>query len=204
MPATSVTQAIITVGDLRFTARFEDTLAPRTCQAFRGVLPFSNRLIQTRWSGEAAWVPLGELELGIGAENATSHPARGDVLFYPAGASETELLIAYGSCCFSSKVGQLAGDLGALERVVKVGLARLDVAKPAAPRAGVSENHERRRAALPALTDVRTVGFLADGVKAGLVEFALDRPVALATRRRHLEPLGLAVAEGPDLAELFA
>lgn len=126
MPATSVTQAIITVGDLRFTARFEDTLAPRTCQAFRGVLPFSNRLIQTRWSGEAAWVPLGELELGIGAENATSHPARGDVLFYPAGASETELLIAYGSCCFSSKVGQLAGNhfltlIGGLELLPELG-----------------------------------------------------------------------------------
>jgi len=26
------------------------------------------------------------------------------------GASETELLFPYGSCCFSSKVGQLAGN----------------------------------------------------------------------------------------------
>jgi hypothetical protein len=34
----------------------------------------------------------------------------GDVLFYPGGISETEILIAYGSCCFSSKVGQLAGN----------------------------------------------------------------------------------------------
>jgi hypothetical protein len=100
----------IRVANLEFAARFEAEAAPRTCAAFRALLPFSHRLIQTRWSGEAAWVPLGELELRIGAENATSHPSRGDVLLYPRGASETELIIAYGSCCFSSKVGQLAGN----------------------------------------------------------------------------------------------
>jgi uncharacterized protein DUF3830 len=105
-----VSDLVITVGNLRLTARFEEQLAPRTCSAFRTLLPFSNQLIQTRWSGEAAWVPLGELDLRIGAENATSHPSRGDILFYPAAASETELLLAYGSCCFSSKVGQLAGN----------------------------------------------------------------------------------------------
>ena len=101
---------IITVGALEFTARFEDTAAPRTCAAFRTLLPFRNQLIQTRWSGEAAWVPMGALDLGMPAENATSHPSRGDILFYPVGASETELLFPYGSCCFSSKVGQLAGN----------------------------------------------------------------------------------------------
>jgi hypothetical protein len=105
-----VTDVIIRVGDLRFLARFEERAAPRTCAAFRAVLPFRNRLIQTRWSGEAAWVPLGDLDLGLEPENATSHPSRGDVLLYPQGASETELLLAYGSTCFSSKVGQLAGN----------------------------------------------------------------------------------------------
>jgi hypothetical protein len=105
-----MSEVIIQVGDLRFTARFEERAAPVTCSAFRGLLPFSNRLIQTRWSGEAAWVPLGSLDLGVFAENATSHPSRGDILFYSLGASETELLFPYGSCCFSSKVGQLAGN----------------------------------------------------------------------------------------------
>lgn len=105
-----MSQVIITVGALRFTARFEEAAAPRTCAAFRAILPFENRLIQTRWSGEAAWVPMGEFDLGVVAENATSHPSRGDILFYPVGASETELLFAYGSCSFASKVGQLAGN----------------------------------------------------------------------------------------------
>jgi len=105
-----MSDVVITVADLRFTARYEAVLAPVTCRVFRGVLPFDNKLIQTRWSGEAAWVPLGDLDLRIPVENATSHPSRGDILFYPQGASETELLFPYGSCRFSSKVGQLAGN----------------------------------------------------------------------------------------------
>jgi hypothetical protein len=106
-PMASVT---IRVAHLCFTARFEEAAAPRTCSAFRALMPFSKQLIQTRWSGEAAWVPMGELDLGLPQENATSHPSRGDILLYPRGASETELLFAYGSCSFSSKVGQLAGN----------------------------------------------------------------------------------------------
>jgi hypothetical protein len=100
----------ITVGELRFTARFEDDAAPRTCAAFRTLLPFEKQLLQARWSGEAAWVPLGDLRLNLLAENATSHPSRGDILFYPGGASETELLFPYGSTAFASKVGPLAGN----------------------------------------------------------------------------------------------
>ena len=99
----------IVVGALKFNARFEQAAAPHTCAAFRSLLPFRNQLIQTRWSGEAAWVPMGSLDLGVPVENATSYPSRGDILFYPLGASETELLFPYGSCRFASKVGQLAG-----------------------------------------------------------------------------------------------
>ena len=37
-------------------------------------------------------------------------PSAGDVLFYPGGYSETELLIAYGACSFASRMGPLAGN----------------------------------------------------------------------------------------------
>jgi hypothetical protein len=103
-------EVIITAGTWRFEARFETGAAPHTCAAFRKLMPFSSRLVHVRWSGEAVWVPLGDLALGIGPENATSYPAPGHVIVYPGGVSETEMLIAYGACCFASKAGQLAGN----------------------------------------------------------------------------------------------
>ena len=100
----------ITVGAHTFTARLEAEAAPRTCAAFVKLLPLRNKLIQARWSGESAWVPLGDLEVGIGFENATSYPAPGQILLYPGGFSETEILFPYGATCFASKLGQLAGN----------------------------------------------------------------------------------------------
>jgi hypothetical protein len=100
----------ISVADLAFIARFEVEKAPLTCAAFRTFLPFRNRIVHSRWSGEAVWVPLGDLEFGVGFENHTSHPSRGDILLYPGGHSETELLFAYGSSSFASKMGVLAGN----------------------------------------------------------------------------------------------
>ena len=96
--------------DLQFGARFERLRAPRSCAVFEAVLPFSSKLVQARWSGESAWIPLGDLQFGVGFENATSHPAPGHVLLYPGGFSETEILFPYGSTMFSSKLGQLAGN----------------------------------------------------------------------------------------------
>ncbi len=100
----------ITAGGLNFTARLEREIAPRTCAAFTGLLPFRNKVIQARWSGESAWIPLGDFDVGIGFENATSYPAPGEILLYPGGFSETEILFPYGSTCFASKLGQLAGN----------------------------------------------------------------------------------------------
>ena len=100
----------LTVGDLVFVARLELEKAPETCRAFRALLPFANQTIHSRWSGEAVWVPLGDFAFGVGFENHTSHPSRGDILLYPGGHSETELLFAYGSSSFASKMGSLAGN----------------------------------------------------------------------------------------------
>ena len=100
----------IAAGPFTFRARFEDDAAPRTCARFRSLLPYEERIIHVRWSGEACWIPLGELDLGLGYENHTSFPAPGQMLLYPGGISETEILLAYGSVCFASKVGQLAGN----------------------------------------------------------------------------------------------
>jgi hypothetical protein len=100
----------IVVGPFTFTARLEQELAPRTCAAFCTLLPYRQKLIHARWSGEACWVPLGKLDLGVGLENAISHPSPGDVLFYPGGSSETEILFAYGRASFAAETGQLAGN----------------------------------------------------------------------------------------------
>jgi hypothetical protein len=100
----------ITSRDLRFAARLEEDASPRTVAAFRRLLPLDSRIIHCRWSGESNWIPFGELEVGIGPENATSYPSPGELLLYPGGVSETELLFPYGHCCFASKAGQLAGN----------------------------------------------------------------------------------------------
>jgi uncharacterized protein DUF3830 len=101
----------IIVGDFEFAARLEEEKAPDTVAALRGLLPLESKLLQARWSGEAAWVPLGwELELGIGPENATSYPGAGQLLLYPGGLSEVEILFPYGATSFASKMGQLAGN----------------------------------------------------------------------------------------------
>ena len=100
----------IIVGPFSFRARMETEQAPETCRKFAELLPLKNRVIHSRWSGEAVWIPLGEFDLGVDFENHTSHPSRGDILFYPGGYSEAEILFVYGSSCFASKMGQLAGN----------------------------------------------------------------------------------------------
>ena len=100
----------IQAGPYQFVGRLEEAAAPKTCARFLALLPFSNKVIHSRWSGEAVWIPLGDLDLDLYLENATSHPSRGDILLYPGKFSETEFLFAYGSACFASKLGQLAGN----------------------------------------------------------------------------------------------
>ena len=100
----------VTIADFVFQARFETEKAPKTCAAFAERLPFEGKIVHVRWSGEAVWIPLGDLDLGVGYENHTSFPAPGQILLYPGGISETEILLAYGGVHFASKMGQLAGN----------------------------------------------------------------------------------------------
>jgi hypothetical protein len=100
----------ITAGPFTFAAAFEEGGAPATCAKFRSLLPYRQRIIHVRWSGEACWIPLGSLDLGLGYENHTSYPAPGQIILYPGGISETEILLAYGAVSFASKVGALAGN----------------------------------------------------------------------------------------------
>ncbi len=116
----------IVAGPFTFKAKFEDEDAPKTCARFRSLLPYKERIIHVRWSGEGCWIPLGDLDLGLGYENHTSYPAPGQFLLYPGGISETEILLAYGGVQFASKMGQLAGNhfltiVEGLENLVPLG-----------------------------------------------------------------------------------
>jgi hypothetical protein len=99
----------IAAGGFEFVARFVDD-APKTAAAFRRLLPLESRIIHVRWSGEGCWIPMGDRDVGIGPENATRYPSPGELIFYPGGVSETELLLAYGYVAFASKAGALAGN----------------------------------------------------------------------------------------------
>jgi hypothetical protein len=75
------------------------------------MLPYDSKLIQARWSGQAAWIPMGDFDVGdLGPEDPTSYPEPGELLLYPGGVSEVEILFPYGDTRFASKAGQLAGN----------------------------------------------------------------------------------------------
>ena len=79
----------ITAGPFSFKGELETERAPKTVAAFERLLPFHSKIIHVRWSGESAWIPLGDLDIGLDRkpENATSHPAPGQVLWYPGGSA---------------------------------------------------------------------------------------------------------------------
>ena len=133
---------IIDIAGETFEAVYESKDAPKTVARFRDFIPSSNRIIHVRWSGEACWIPMGERDLSLAYENATSYPAPGQIIVHPGTMSETELLVAYGPTCFASKAGQLAGNhfltiREGLDRLAKTGRAVLwEGAKPITFRAG--------------------------------------------------------------------
>lgn len=113
-----------------FESVFETEKSPATCVAFQRAMPFEGRIVHVRWSGEGVWIPLGDMDFAVGYEHATAYPAPGQVLLYPGGKSETEILIAYGPVHFASRAGTLAGNHFAtittdLERLREIGVATL-------------------------------------------------------------------------------
>jgi len=101
----------ITAGGFTFKAVYHPDTAPKTVAAFKKhLLGLKSKIIHVRWSGQAGWIPFGDLDLGLDPENGTCYPNPGEIVIYPGGVSETELLIAYGYVNFASKAGQLAGN----------------------------------------------------------------------------------------------
>lgn len=121
-----MTPVKVMAGPYSFTGHFEEKLAPKTCAAFIKAMPFVSKIIHVRWSGEGVWSPLGDLDFGVGYENNTCYPAPGQIILYPGGVSETEILMAYGNVNFASKAGQLSGNhfitlTGGLENIYALG-----------------------------------------------------------------------------------
>jgi hypothetical protein len=120
----------IEIDGYKFDAVFEEINSPKTCEVFRKVIPFAAQVVHVRWSGEGMWIPLGEMDFAVKLEDATSYPTPGQVLLYPKGKSETEILIAYGCVHFASKAGTLAGNHFAtitsdLEKLKEIGVSTL-------------------------------------------------------------------------------
>jgi hypothetical protein len=99
---------------------------PRDGRGLPRDVPLESKIIHVRWSGEGGWIPMGDLEVGIGPENATSYPSPGELIFYPGGVSETELLLAYG---YRDAAGELnrhdGGGAGAPRRMAGAALAEV-------------------------------------------------------------------------------
>ena len=84
-------------GEFRFVGKLLTEEAPETCRVFENMLPLKSQFIHVRWSGEGIWIPYGDLRTGLDYENHTSHPAKGEMLLYPGGISEMEIIM---SSCF--------------------------------------------------------------------------------------------------------
>lgn len=100
----------ITIGEYVFRAKLHAEKAPETCRLLVENMPINGKAIQARWSGEAVWLQMDPYKIEAPQENATSYPGIGQILYYPGGVSEKEILIPYGSACFASKFGLLPGN----------------------------------------------------------------------------------------------
>ena len=106
----------ITVGDLTFEADLEEADAPHTVEGILKLLPISGTLLQAPWCGEAGSLDMSDSGFDLGEsehesfENHTTHPSPGNILIYPGGFSDPEILFAYGPAIFARRFGNLAGN----------------------------------------------------------------------------------------------
>ena len=129
-----ISHAAVTLGSLRFRARLEADLAPGSCRALLGLLPYRGTVLHARWSGEAVWSPLGAAwpaHTTLPQENATGQPRPGQLLLYAGPESEPELLLAYGETRFAANSGPLLGNpvltiLDRLDELARAGRSVLE------------------------------------------------------------------------------
>ena len=93
-----------------FIAAWEEERARKTCAAMRELMPFTGSLIQARWCGETACVPMNHIPLDIEFENHTAYPSKGELLVYPGFVTSKEILLPYGPALFVTRVGPVAGN----------------------------------------------------------------------------------------------
>ena len=88
---------------------------------------------------------------------------------------------------------QIADGFGDAQRLEPIDVASwitgFDVAKAAAARAKIAQNHDRCGARAPALGHVRTGGFFTNGVKREAIDLSLDAFVLFADRQRDPQPV---------------
>ncbi len=91
-------------------------------------MPFESHMIHVRWSGEGVWLPLGDLNFGVGYENHTKLSGAGpDHPLSRRHRRRPEILLACMAACISpAKMGQLAGNhfitlTSGLERLPELG-----------------------------------------------------------------------------------
>lgn len=97
--------------DGEFTGELHTDAAPESVAALREIGTIESELLHVRWSGNAVWVEIDDVDLPeLPRENHTVYPSRGDVLLYPGYRNVREILIACGPTCFKSQAGELAGN----------------------------------------------------------------------------------------------
>ena len=100
-----MTTLSITAGPYTFRARLEEERAPKTCETFSKLLPFEQKVIHVRWSGESTWIPLGDSTSALASRTTPAIPR-------PARSSSTPAATARRrSCCPTGAAGSRASSV---------------------------------------------------------------------------------------------